>query len=145
MARVIRGTAVKLTIPYVLRYLGLWLVVTLLVVLGFSITSYLVLADRMAGAELHRFAVVLWSQAILVILAILALALFTTHRLAGPFIAVKRACEDVKAGDLTRRLHFRRADGHLLDVEGAFNEMMESLEAKSPGTGRPGGGAGSSA
>src|SRR4051794_40231818 len=125
MARSIRGSAVKLTYPYVLRYLGLWLVVTILVVLGFSITSYLLLADRLVGGELRRFAVILFPQAVGVILAILALALFTTHRLAGPFIALQRACEDIRAGDLTRRLHFRRADAHLVEIEEAFNGMVE--------------------
>ncbi|HZF11726.1 MAG TPA: methyl-accepting chemotaxis protein [Thermoanaerobaculia bacterium] len=141
MARSIRGSAVKLTLPYVLRYLGLWLVVTILVVLGFSITSYLVLADRLAGAELRRVAMVLLIQAVCVLLAIVALALFTTHRLAGPFIALKRACEDIQAGDLTRRLHFRRTDAHLVEVETAFNEMVESLEGRvGAAAGREGGG-----
>jgi HAMP domain-containing protein len=130
MARAIRGTAVKLTVPYVLRYLGLWLVVTILAILVFSVTSYFLLADRLAGAELHRFATILFAQTIGVILALVALALFTTQRLAGPFIALKRACEDVKAGNLARRVRFRRADGHLLEVEAAFNEMMESLEGR---------------
>jgi len=130
MARAIRGAAVKLTYPYVLRYMGLWLVVTTLVVLVFTVTSYFLLADRLAGAELRRFAIILFAQMVCVMLALVALALFTTHRLAGPFIALKRAFDDVKAGDLTRRLRIRRADGHLLAVETAFNEMMESLEAK---------------
>jgi len=134
MARAIRGTAVKLTYPYVLRYLGLWLVVTILAILVFSVTSYFLLANRLAGAELQRFATILLAQTIGVILALVALALFTTHRLAGPFIALKRAFDDVKTGDLTRRVRFRRADGHLLEIESAFNEMMESLEAKGKGS-----------
>ena len=133
MARAIRGAAVKLTYPYVLRYMGLWLVVTTLAILVFTVTSYFLLADRFAGAELRRFAVILFAQMVCVILALVALALFTTHRLAGPFIALKRAFDDVKAGDLKRRLRIRRADGHLLAVEEAFNEMMESLEAKEKG------------
>jgi nitrogen fixation/metabolism regulation signal transduction histidine kinase len=133
MARAIRGTAVKLTYPYVLRYMGLWLVVTTLAILVFTATSYFLLADRFAGAELRRFAIILFAQMVCVILALVALALFTTHRLAGPFIALKRAFDDVKAGDMKRRLRIRRADGHLLAVEDAFNEMMESLEAKEKG------------
>lgn len=130
MARAIRGAAVKLTYPYVLRYMGLWLVVTTLAILVFTVTSYFLLADRLAGTELRRFATVLFAQMVVVILALVALALFTTHRLAGPFIALKRAFEDVKDGDLSRRLQFRRADPHLVEVATAFNEMMESLEAK---------------
>jgi HAMP domain-containing protein len=131
MARAIRGTAVKLTYPYALRYLGLWLVVTILAILVFSVTSYFLMADRLTGEALHRFATILFVEAAGVILALVALAFFTTHRLAGPFIALKRAFDDVKAGDLGRRLRLRRADGPLLEVETAFNEMMESLERKS--------------
>ncbi len=131
----LRGTAVKLTYPYALRYLGLWLVVTILAILVFSATSYFLLADRLEGAALHRLATLLFAETVVVILALVALALFTTHRLAGPFIAFKRAFDDVKAGDLGRRIRLRRADGPLVEVEAAFNEMMESLEArKSPST-----------
>jgi len=130
MARAFRGSGVKLTSPYMLRYLGLWLAVTVLVVLVFSITSFILLAERLTGPPLRHFVAVLSAQTIGVVLAILALALFTTHRLAGPFIALKRAFDDVRAGDLTRRLRFRRADTHLVEVETAFNAMMESLEAR---------------
>jgi methyl-accepting chemotaxis protein len=136
MARSVRGTAVKLTYPYALRYLGLWLTVTILAILVFSVTSYFLLADRLEGAALHRLATILFVETIVVIAALVALALFTTHRLVGPFIALKRAFDDVKAGDLTRRLRLRRADGPLVEVETAFNEMMASLEGKAAA--RPG-------
>jgi methyl-accepting chemotaxis protein len=133
MARAIRGTAVRLTYPYALRYLGLWLMVTILAVLVFSVTSYFLFATRLEGAELHRFATILFLETVVVIAALIALALFTTHRLVGPFIALKRAFDDVQAGDLTRRLRLRRTDGPLQEVETAFNEMMESLEARGKG------------
>jgi methyl-accepting chemotaxis protein len=133
MARAFRGSGVKLTSPYMLRYLGLWLTVTVLVVLVFSITSYILLSERLSGPQLRHLVAVLSAQTIGVVLAIVALALFTTQRLAGPFIALKRAFDDVRAGDLTRRLRFRRSDTHLLEVEAAFNAMMESLEAKAKG------------
>jgi nitrogen fixation/metabolism regulation signal transduction histidine kinase len=133
MARAIRGTAVKLTYPYALRYLGLWLMVTILAILVFSVTSYLLLADRLTGAALHHLALLLFIETVVVIAALIALALFTTHRLAGPFIALRRAFEDVQAGDLSRRLRLRRTDGPLLEVETAFNEMMASLEARGKG------------
>ncbi|HTQ79249.1 MAG TPA: methyl-accepting chemotaxis protein [Thermoanaerobaculia bacterium] len=133
MARAVRGSGVKLTSPYVLRYLGLWLVVTILAVLVFSVTSYYLFADRLTGGELRRFAGILLVQTICVVLAIVALALFTTHRLAGPLIALKRAFDDVKAGNLGRRLQFRRTDVQLHEVATAFNEMMESLETRLKG------------
>jgi nitrogen fixation/metabolism regulation signal transduction histidine kinase len=126
MARPIRGSGVKLTLPFVARFLGLWLVVTVVAVLVFSLTSYLLLASRGAGQGGFA-AVVLAVQTVCILLAIGVLAVFTTHRLAGPLIALQRAFDDVRAGDLERRLHLRRSDAHLVELEEAFNGMMDSL------------------
>jgi nitrogen fixation/metabolism regulation signal transduction histidine kinase len=123
----VRGFGVRLTLPYVLRFSGLWLVVTILAVLVFAGTSYLLLAERLTEAGRHRFILVLGLQTLFVILAVVALAIFTTHRLAGPFIAIRRAFEDVRDGKLDRTLRFRRSDPHLDEVERAFGEMMAAL------------------
>ena len=125
MTRPIRGSGVKLTLPLVFRFLGLWLVVTIIMVLVFSVTCFLLLSNRPHGGG--SLVVALAAQTVGVIVAILILAVFTTHRLAGPLIALRRTFDDVQAGDLERRLSFRRTDPHLLDLEGAFNRMMESV------------------
>lgn len=130
MARSIRGSGVKLTVPYVARFFGLWLLVVTLAVLVFSITSYLLLSDRFQGPEHTRFVIVLTIQTVTVLLAVLALAIFTTHRLAGPIIALKRAFDDVRDGDLERRLRFRSSDIHLSELEDAFNQMMGALQSQ---------------
>ena len=127
MNRSIRGSGVKLTLPLVFRFLGLWLVVTVIVVLVFGVTCYLLLSDRPHSGGQGGFALVLAAQTLCVILAIVILAIFTTHRLAGPLIALRRAFDDVQAGDLERRLRFRRTDPHLLDLEEAFNRMMDTV------------------
>ena len=123
----VRGTGVRLTLPYVLRFSGLWLVVTMVAVLVFALTSYLSLADRLDDAARHRLGVVLSFQTLFVLLAVFALAVFTTHRLAGPMIAIRRALNDVRDGKLDRTLRFRRSDPHLGELEDAFNEMLISL------------------
>jgi nitrogen fixation/metabolism regulation signal transduction histidine kinase len=61
---------------------------------------------------------------------VIALAVFTTHRLAGPMIAIRRALEDVRDGKLDRTLRFRRSDPHLGEIENAFNEMAAALRER---------------
>lgn len=63
----------------------------------------------------------------LLVLAAVGLAIFTTNRVAGPMISIRRAIEDVARGDMERRLQFRRSDKHLRELEAAFNEMMVTL------------------
>ena len=59
-----------------------------------------------------------------------ALAVFTTNRVAGPMVGLRRAFEDVKRGDMDRRLRFRQNDGHLRVLEAAFDEMMVALRER---------------
>lgn len=131
MARAIRGSGVRYTLPYVFKFLGLWLVVTVLAVLVFSVTSYLLLTERILGPDQRGLAnLILLVQTIVALAAVAVLAVFTTHRLAGPMIALRRAFEDVQAGDLERELRFRRSDDHLQEIEEAFNAMMASLRKR---------------
>ncbi len=131
MARAFRGSGVRFTLPYVFKFLGLWIVVTILAVLVFGVSSYLLLTQRVLGPDQRDLAmVILLAQTIVALAGIAILAVFTTHRLAGPMIALRRAFEDVKDGDLERELRFRRADSHLLELEAAFNEMMGSLRKR---------------
>ncbi len=131
----VRGSGVRFTLPYVLRYSALWLVVTVAAVVLFGITSYLVAADRLDGEALHRLKLILIVQTVFLIAAVIALAVFTTHRLAGPYIALKRALDEVKQGELSRPLRLRTADLHLKEIEASFNEMTAALRERhgSPG------------
>jgi methyl-accepting chemotaxis protein len=69
-----------------------------------------------------------------ILLAAVGLGIFTTNRVAGPAVLLRRAFEEVKDGNLDCRLNFRRNDKHLLLFETAFNEMMVALRqrAESP-------------
>ena len=133
----VRGAGVRLTLPYVLRFSGLWLLVTMLAVLVFALTSYLSLADRLSDAARDRLLLVLSLQTLFVFLAVVGLAVFTTHRLAGPLIGLRRALEDVRDGKLDRVLRFRSSDPHLGEIEDAFNEMMISLRQQVAQGGEP--------
>ena len=126
----VRGSGVRQTLPFVMRFSGLWIFVTILIVAVFSLTSYLMLFDRLTDAAREHLIMVLSVQTGLVILAVLLLAVFTTQRIAGPLIAIRKALDDVKAGDFDRQLHFRRTDPHLGELEHAFNEMMESIRER---------------
>lgn len=126
----VRGSGVRFTLPYVLRFSGVWILVTTLVVAVFAVTSYLVMFDRLTEPARQDLVLVLSIQTGLAVLAVVLLAVFSTHRLAGPLIGIRRALEDVKAGDMNRTLRFRRTDPHLEEIEGAFNEMMESIRAR---------------
>ena len=128
MAWKFRGSGIRHTLPYIGRFVGLWVVVTLVAVGVAAVSSYLLFAARdprgmpMAGA--------LILQTLLVLAAVIGLGVFTTHRLAGPWIAIRRALESVRAGNLDTVLKIRSADTYLRDVERSFNDMMASLRAR---------------
>jgi len=127
----VRGSGVRFTLPYVLRFSGLWILVTTLVAVVFGVTSYLTMFDQLGDEARRHLVIVLSIQTALVVVAVLLLAVFSTHRVAGPFIAIRRALEGVKAGNLESQLRFRRSDPHLGEIETAFNEMVESLRRRS--------------
>jgi methyl-accepting chemotaxis protein len=130
-----RGTGFKFALPYVLRYSWVWIVVVVAAVPIFAVASYILTAGLLTEDAQSRLWTVVLTRTPLIIVAVVILAVFTTQRLAGPFVALKRAFEDVKSGDLDRRLRFRRTDEHLRDIENAFNEMMETLQQRLRGGG----------
>ena len=127
----VRGFGVRFTLPYFLRFSGMWVLVTSLVAVVFGVTSYLAMFDQLSEEASHRLLVVLSIQTALVIVAVILLAVFSTHRLAGPIIGLQRAMEDVKAGNLDRQLRFRRTDPHLDEIAATFNEMVAALRERS--------------
>jgi methyl-accepting chemotaxis protein len=127
--RGIRGTGLRHTLPFFIRFAGLWLVVSVAAVLVAGVSSYLLFAQRLEdGGTYLRNAIVL--QTVLSVLAVIALAVFTTHRLAGPWVAVRRALLAVRDGDLDARLRFRVSDPRLQEVQDAFDEMLASLRQR---------------
>lgn len=145
----IRGSGVRLTLPYVLRFSGLWLLVTGTAIVLLGVACYAVAAqagDGLGVEPRQHLALILTVQTVALLLAAVALAVFTTHRIAGPFIALKRAIEEVRDGTLDSPLRLRTSDAHLKELEASFNEMAETLrgrlESAPAGRARSGGGAG---
>jgi nitrogen fixation/metabolism regulation signal transduction histidine kinase len=126
----VRGFGVRYTLPYFLRFSGVWVLVTSLVAVVFGVTSYLAMFDQLTEEARRHLVVVLSIQTVLIVLAVILLAVFSTHRLAGPLIGLKRAMEDVKAGNLSRELRFRSTDPHLDEIANAFNEMVAALRER---------------
>ena len=124
MPKRLRGSGVRHTLPMLGRFAGLWLVVALAAVAVAVTSTWLAMQasseDGVAGMGLAV-------ETGLLVLALVALAVFTTHRLAGPWIAVRRALDRVRDGDLETPLRIRTVDPYLRDVERAFNEMREAL------------------
>jgi HAMP domain-containing protein len=132
----VRGTGIRLTLPFLFRYSALWLIVTVLTGLLFGIASYLATFSRPEGdGEPRQFLLVIAAQTLFLIVALVALAIFTTHRLAGPYIALKRAFEAVKQGDLEHPLRLRSTDLPLQELEASFNEMLAVLRGRIQGSG----------
>src|SRR5581483_10928728 len=103
MAKRLRGTGVQHTIGFVGRFSGLWMIVTIAAVLVAAGSTYMVFAERFEGATQARFVRALALQTGITVIAVIALAIFTTHRLAGPWIAVRRALEACATASSTRR------------------------------------------
>ncbi|MFH1380237.1 MAG: HAMP domain-containing protein [bacterium] len=60
---------------------------------------------------------------------ILIIAIFISHKLAGPIYRFEQSCEEVGDGNLTYRVKLRNTD-ELLDLQDKFNLMIDSLQSK---------------
>jgi methyl-accepting chemotaxis protein len=70
---------------------------------------------------------VLAAKIILYMAVVAIVAVFISHRLAGPIYRFERSTESVAQGDLTHRVQLRKGD-ELFDLQDRFNEMIESLQ-----------------
>lgn len=142
-----RLSNVHLTRQFHWRYMGLWVLLTMFLGLAFNVICYMLIEGdptriyTVNQSELEHYltlrqAFLIGTVVEMVILfgGVIALAVFTAHRLAGPYIRLCAAFEAIGSGDYTYRLKFRRYD-HLQNVEEAFNRMVERVQA---GRDRPG-------
>ena len=124
----IRGSGFRHTLPAVFSFSALWFVV---LVLATPILTVSMMMSGLVPPALHREVwFFLLTRMPMIGLAGMALAVLTTTRVAGPMVPLRRAFEDVKHGDMDRRLSFRRTDEHFWGVEMAFNEMMVALSER---------------
>ena len=125
MKRKLRGSGFKHNLRSVWLFSAVWVVVVVLT------PPVLTVAMMLGGVVPESSHSDVWffllTRMPVIALAAVGLAIFTTNRVAGPSVQLRRAFEDVKRGDMDRRLRFRREDKHLRELETAFNEMMVAL------------------
>ena len=135
-------TSLRLTKAFHFRYLGLWAIMNVGLVIALNVVLYLFLEEHLAGinsmfTEMHAeymqyrdiLITALCVEAILFSAGIVALASVTSHRIAGPYIRLEHTFQEVKSGKPSVRLNFRSYD-HLEGLEKSFNEMMETIEER---------------
>jgi methyl-accepting chemotaxis protein len=125
MTNYLRGTGFKHTLRWVFPHFAIWVVVLSLTapVLTISLMMSGLVPDYLHG-DIWFF---LFTRVPLIVLAGIGLAIFSTARTAGPMVKLKRVFEEVAAGDMDSRLHFRRGDQAYQELETAFNEMMVAV------------------
>ena len=128
-----------MTKKFHLRYLGLWVLTTVSLILLLNYLLYLIIMEQWvyttdvwmtspgSTPPLHSLvAGALMLEAFFFSVAVIYLGSVTSNRIAGPHIRLKRVCENIRDGETNQRLNFRSYD-RLEDVEAAFNGMIESL------------------
>jgi len=124
----VRGSGFRHTLPAVFRFSALWFI---LLMLSTPILTIFMMMSGIIPPEFHRdIWFFLYTRMPLVALAGIVLAILTTTRVAGPMVLLKRVFEDIKGGDMDRRLSFRKSDEDLRGLETAFNEMMVALSER---------------
>jgi len=57
------------------------------------------------------------------------IAIFVSHKFAGPIFKFERSCDTVADGDLTYRVHLRSGD-ELIELQDKFNGMVSEIQKK---------------
>lgn len=122
-----------------LKYAGLILVFMFIIGLlsGYTVyyTGWLLMGEKLSNVYPQgRYVAIMRTinATLLIRLFILApfvvlLAIFVSHRIAGPLFRIERFLGDVAQGDLSQRLTLRKKD-ELKELAGAINEMTDSLK-----------------
>lgn len=57
------------------------------------------------------------------------IAIFVSHKFAGPIFKFERSCDTIAKGDLTYRVHLRSGD-ELIELQDKFNGMVSKIQKK---------------
>jgi methyl-accepting chemotaxis protein len=133
---------VRLTRKFHFLYFGLWILITLCLLVISNVFLYLFMQER--TGDIHTsdvaalqdylrmraiFIGVLVTEGLVFAVGIVGLAILTAHRIAGPYIRLKSACREVEGGNLDYVLRFREYD-RLDDLEEAFNAMLAAVRSR---------------
>lgn len=134
--------SVVLTRKFHFRYLGLWFILFTLLLATLNGILYLYLEERAGGylsldpvfhseyvAARQAVLFAMFGEIAAFLMLFVALASFTAHRIAGPFIRLVHTFHNVRDGDMNTELHFREYD-KLHELEQAFQEMMTALRER---------------
>lgn len=61
------------------------------------------------------------------IIIVFIIAIFVSHKFAGPIFKFERSCDTVASGDLTYRVHLRSGD-ELTELQDKFNNMVSEIQ-----------------
>ncbi len=124
----VRGSGFSHTLPAVIKFSALWVV---LLMLPAPLITVSMMMRGMIPPESHRDVwFFLFTRMPILALGGILLAILTTTRVAGPMVLLKRVFEDVEGGNMDRRISLGRRNGHLRGLEVAFNEMMVALNER---------------
>ena len=128
----------RLTRRFHFIHMGMWIVITIALVVIVNGLLYALLAQQLRQAlefepglsPLYvRITLLLVVETALLCVGILFMGKATSHRIAGPFIALEATCRNIQQGRHELRQKFREYD-HLESLEQAFNDMLDSLVEK---------------
>ncbi len=132
----------KMTRRYRFQFLGAWMVVLTVLIVMLNVSIYINYSlmwestPNLGADFITRLAHHKWfaGASMLILSAILlgtmtSLALFSGHRIGGPYIALKRTMNEIRDGNYDARLHFREYD-RMDDVQDLFNQTMDVMQAE---------------
>jgi methyl-accepting chemotaxis protein len=103
-----------------------------IIILGtdFYYTMYrLILLDNPSLVPLlHHAHSIFLVRALIYLTLIFAIAMFVSHRFAGPIYRFEQSAQAVGSGDLTHRVSLRTGD-ELLELQEEFNGMVSNLQS----------------
>jgi methyl-accepting chemotaxis protein len=72
---------------------------------------------------------VLVAKLAIYLVVVVVVAVFLSHKLAGPIYRFERSARLVGEGDLTHRVHLRKGD-ELIELQDEFNAMVQALQER---------------
>lgn len=129
-----------------LRYAGIILLVAFLTALlsGFTVfrTTCDILGEKLSQvypqglfvAIFNKVAMALLKNMSILAVLIFIVAIFVSHRIAGPIHRIKSIIRDIGDGKLDTRIYLRKTD-ELHDLAEELNKMQENLKSKLKETG----------
>lgn len=132
----------RLTKDFHFRYLGLWIIICMTLLVAVNVTLFLWVSAHFSGMrsilsgshtkfiEFREYIMyALFIEMCIFGIGLVALAKLTAHRIAGPYIRLQRTFDSIREGNSELRLSFRDYDG-LDHVAESFNQMMETVSKR---------------